>query len=135
VRSAVVTSAVRLGFVLALLKDPDASMAMGIPMIWSVVEAAVGILVSSAPPIRAVRFLFRKSGEDSYGSGAPQSALRFRGHIQLRDVKSNVSDEESQKARHPDNVSEEYLVVNNAKVTTPGRTFKTTELEVSYSNM
>jgi hypothetical protein len=120
-----------LGFVLALLKDPDASMAMGIPMIWSVVEAAVCILVSSAPHIRAVRFLFRKSGEDSYGSGVPQSTLPYHSHIQLRDMR----DKESQKARHSDNASEEYLMVNNAKVTTLGRIFKTTKIEVSYPIM
>ncbi|KAF1950358.1 hypothetical protein CC80DRAFT_554351 [Byssothecium circinans] len=67
---AVITSAVRLGFLPTLLKVPDVSMAMAIPMNWSVAELAVGILVSSMPAIRAIRFFWRRPGENSYGSGA-----------------------------------------------------------------
>jgi len=101
VRSAVVTSAIRLGFIPALLKDPDSTMAMGTPVNWSVVEPAVGILVSSGPAIRAVRYLFRKPGENSYGSGAPQSTTRSWKDIQLHDIKSTVKDKEIQKTKNP----------------------------------
>ncbi|CAO2652677.1 Nn.00g009600.m01.CDS01 [Neocucurbitaria sp. VM-36] len=131
---AVVTSAVRLGFIPALLKDPDASMAMGIPMNWSIVEPAVGILVSSGPAIRAIRYLFRKPGDDSYGSGAPQSTLRSRnGHIQLYDIKGDAKDAESQKTRERDNDSEEQLVVGHAGLINNGQISRTTKLEISYS--
>lgn len=109
-------------------------MAMGVPMNWSVAEPAVGILVSSGPAIRALRFLFRKPGEDSYGSGAAQSTLRSRnGHIQLYDMKTDAKDVESQKTRDPDNDSEEYLVVGNPGMKSHGQISRTTELEVSYS--
>ncbi|CBX99796.1 hypothetical protein IAQ61_002971 [Plenodomus lingam] len=131
---AVVTSAVRLGFIPALLTDPDASMAMGVPMNWSIAEPAVGILVSSGPAIRAVRFLFRKPGQDSYGSGAGQSTLRSQnGHIKLYDIKGDAKDEESQRSRDPDNDSEEHLVVNDAGLASQGEISRTTKLEVSYS--
>ncbi|KAH9862408.1 hypothetical protein J1614_011063 [Plenodomus biglobosus] len=131
---AVITSAVRLGFIPALLKAPDATMAMAVPMNWSIAEPAVGILVSSGPAIRAIRFLFRKPGEDSYGSGAAQSTLRSQnGHIKLYDIKADVKDEESQKTRDPDNDSEEYLVHGNAGLTSSGQISRTTELEVMYT--
>jgi hypothetical protein len=117
----------------ALIIDPDVSMAMGVPMNWSVAEPAVGILVSSGPAIRAVRFLFRKSGEDSYGSGAPQSSRNRSGHIQLYDIKSDVKDEENPKASDPDNESEEHLVVTNDGVKSHNQISRTTEVEVFYS--
>jgi hypothetical protein len=137
---AVVTSAVRLGFMPALLEDPDITMAMAVPMNWSVAEPAVGILVSSMPAIRAIRFLWRKPGEDSYGSGAGHSTLKSRtgGHIQLYDIKNEghrggASDIESGKGRDVDNDSEEHLVVGSFGPTGLGQISRTTELEVSYS--
>jgi hypothetical protein len=102
-------------------------------MSWSVVEPAVGILVSSSHLIYVLRFLFHKPGENSYGSGALQSTLRSRDHIQLHNGMSNVKNGESQKERHSDDGSEEYLVVSNAELTNPGQISKTTELTVSYS--
>jgi hypothetical protein len=124
VYSAVVTSAVRLSFIPALLKDPDVSMAMGIPMSWSVVEPAVGILASSGPAIRTLfRALFSKLEENSYSSGAPPSTLRSRnGHIQIGAM-------EGQKTRNSGNGSKDYHV----EPTGPNQISKTTELEVSYS--
>ena len=135
---AVVTSAVRLGFMPALLADPDISMAMGVPMNWSVAEPAVGILVSSMPAIRAIRFLWRRPGDDSYGSGAVQSTLKSRngGHIQLYDMKGDskggVSHVESGKVRD-DNDSEEHLFVGVGGVPGFGAISKTTDLEVTYA--
>ncbi|KAF2658322.1 hypothetical protein K491DRAFT_276322 [Lophiostoma macrostomum CBS 122681] len=135
---AVVTSAVRLGFMPALLSDPDATMAMGVPMNWSVAEPAVGILVSSMPAIRAIRFLWRRPGDDSYGSGAVQSTLKSRngGHIQLYDIKSEgakggASHLESGKVRD-DGDSEEHLVVGNG-FTGFSSISKTTDLEITYT--
>ncbi|PSN69123.1 hypothetical protein BS50DRAFT_521432, partial [Corynespora cassiicola Philippines] len=134
---AVITSAVRLGFIPALLVDPDVSMAMGVPMNWSVAEPAVGILVSSMPAIRAIRFLWRKPGEGSYGSygsGAVGSALRSKngGHVQLYDIDtSKKTDIES--SRDKDNDSEENLVINNFGRKDPQDITRTTELELSYT--
>jgi hypothetical protein len=116
--SAVVTSAVRLSFIPALLKDPDVSMAMGIPMSWSVVEPAVGILASSGP---AIRTLFSKSKENSYGSGALPSTLQSRKDIQLGDL-------ERQSTRNSGKGSEDYLV----EPTGDNQIFKTIEVEVSF---
>ncbi|KAI8943870.1 hypothetical protein NX059_001841 [Plenodomus lindquistii] len=131
---AVVTSAVRLGFIPALLKDPDATMAMVVPMNWSIAEPAVGILVSSGPAIRAVRFLFRKPGDDSYGSGAPQSTLRSQnGHIPLYDMLSDAKDKQSERTRELENDSEENLVERNARLRARGEISCTTQVEVSYS--
>ncbi|KAF2787269.1 hypothetical protein K505DRAFT_258073 [Melanomma pulvis-pyrius CBS 109.77] len=67
---AVITSAVRLGFLPKLLHDPDVTMAMAVPMDWSVIEPAVGIIVSSMPAIRAIRFLRRQEENNSHGLGA-----------------------------------------------------------------
>jgi hypothetical protein len=135
--SAVVTSAVRLGFMPALLSDPDVSMAMAVPMNWSVAEPAVGILVSSMPAIRAIRFLWRRPGDDSYGSGAGHSTLKSRngGHIQLYDVKSEATKDgasqvESGRVRD-DNDSEEHLFVGGYGGL--GSISKTTDLDITYS--
>jgi hypothetical protein len=118
----------------ALLSDTDASMAMAVPMNWSVAEPAIGILVSSGPAIRAVRLLFRKAGEDSYGSNGPKSASRSRnGHIQLHDINGEVKDEENQKKGNGDNESEEYLVEENPVMDRHTMISKTTQVEVSYS--
>jgi hypothetical protein len=130
----VVTSAVRLGFIPALLKDPDVTMAMAIPMNWSVAEPAVGILVSSMPAIRAIRFLWHKPGDDSYGSGTAQSTLRSRnGQIQLVDMKTDTKND-AESGNSVDRVvrkkSDETLVHGMARMGTISRT---TELEVSYS--
>lgn len=126
------TSAVRLGFIPALLKDADISYAMGIPMNWSVAEPAIGILVSSMPAIRAIRYVWRKSGEDSYGSGSgeAQSTLRSRdGQIRLSEIRTGT-DAESSKT----NESEEGLVVDRqAGSPGQGKISRTTEVEVSYS--
>ena len=131
-RSAVVTSAVRLGFIPALLKDEDISYAMGIPMNWSIAEPAIGILVSSMPAIRALRYLWRKPGEDSYGSGTGghQSSLRTRdGQIRLSEFRSGT-DAESAKTGH----SEEGLVLDRLHDSPgQGKISRTTEFEVSYS--
>ncbi|KAF2260884.1 hypothetical protein CC78DRAFT_500922 [Lojkania enalia] len=138
---AVVTSAVRLGFMPALLSDPDATMAMAVPMNWSIAEPAVGILVSSMPAIRAIRFLWRKPGADSYGSGAVNSTLKSRngGHIQLYDMKNGAnqveaSDVDSGKERTGDNDSEEHLFIGSYGPRGLGQISRTTELEVSYSS-
>lgn len=131
----------RLGFIPALLKDPDATMAMAVPMNWSVAEPAVGILVSSMPAIRAIRFLWRRPGVDSYGSGAVNSTLRSKngGHIQLYDMKSEgrrggASDVESGKTRDADNDSEELLFIEGPGVKSVGQISRTTEVEVSYTS-
>jgi hypothetical protein len=123
----------------ALLSDPDVSMAMVVPMNWSVAEPAVGILVSSMPAIRAIRFLWRKPDAYSYGSHAGHSTLKSRnGHIQLYDIKKDVhkdgtSDVENAKPRQGDNDSEENLMVGNFGLKGLGQISKTTELEVSYN--
>ncbi|KAF1996049.1 hypothetical protein P154DRAFT_609589 [Amniculicola lignicola CBS 123094] len=133
---AVVTSAVRLGFIPALLKAQDGTYAMAVPMLWSVAEPAVGILVSSMPAIRAVRFLWRAPGEDSYGSNAANSTLKSRtGHIQLHELRTNgQKDVENGKARESDNDSEEHLFVGAySGMKNLGAISRTTELEVSYS--
>ncbi|KAJ4301085.1 hypothetical protein N0V90_003175 [Kalmusia sp. IMI 367209] len=130
---AVVTSAVRLGFIPALLQDTDISYAMGIPMNWSVAEPAIGILVSSMPAIRALRYLWRKPGDDSYGSGsgAEQSTLRSRdGQIRMSEINRSTTDAESAKTGD----SEEGLVAERQVVSPgPGKISRTTELEVVYS--
>jgi len=139
--SAVITSAIRLGFVPALITSLDATMAIAMPMNWSVVEIAVGILVSSMPAIRAIRYLWRKPGDGSYGSGAGHSTLKSGngGHIQLYDVnntkKGPVSDAESGRTRDAEaNSSEEDLVGKNYGLKSVGQISRTTELEVSYSS-
>ncbi|ORY12072.1 hypothetical protein BCR34DRAFT_564185 [Clohesyomyces aquaticus] len=136
---AVVTSIVRLGFLPALLKDADFTMAMAVPMDWSVAEPAVGILVSSMPAIRAVRYLWRDPNHDSYGSNANHSTLKSRndGHIQLYDVKSvgnTKSDTDSgvDRGRAGENDSEENLVLGNFGYNGMRAINKTTELQVSY---
>jgi hypothetical protein len=119
------------------------TMAMGIPMDWSVAEPAVGILVSSMPAIRAIRYLWRDPNQDSYGSGANPSTLRSRngGHIQLYDIKTDgtaKSDTASavDKRRDQDNDSEENLVIQGTNYGYTGKSMgainRTTELEVSY---
>lgn len=116
-------------------------MAMALPMNWSVAEPAVGILVSSMPAIRAIRFLWRRPGDDSYGSGAAHSTLKSRngGHIQLYDMKhdahkDNVSDMKSGKGRGGgDGDSEEGLVMGNYGMKHFNQISRTTELEVSYT--
>ncbi|CAI6341914.1 unnamed protein product [Periconia digitata] len=132
---AVVTSAVRLGFIPALLKDPDLTMAMSIPMSWSVAEPAVGLLVSSMPATRAIRFLWRKEGNTSYGSGTAQSTLRGRnGQIQLVDMSHDArADGESAKSlkREPYNRRMDGSVEGLARMGTISRT---TELEVCISS-
>ena len=140
--SAVVTSAVRLGFMPALLSDPDVTMAMAIPMDWSVAEPAVGILVSSMPAIRAIRYLWLKRGDNSYASGGHQSTLKSRtgGHIHLYEMrkdggKGEASDAESGGTRHAENNdSEEHLVVGNYGMQGLGQISRTTELEVTYTS-
>src|SRR5690349_7230313 len=109
---------------------------MAVPMLWSVAEPAVGILVSSMPAIRAVRFLWRKPGEDSYGSNAANSTLKSRtGHIQLQELRANGhKDTENGKVRESDNDSEEHLFVGAySGMKNLGAISRTTELEVSYS--
>jgi len=137
---AVVTSAVRLGFIPALLKDPDVSMAMAIPMNWSVAEPAVGILVSSMPAIRAVRFLFRRPGDgSSYASGEAQSTLRSRdGQIQLCDMggdrKAILERLFTKKTgKDTDANSEDNSVIGSYGMIELGQISRITDVEVSYS--
>lgn len=133
-----VTSAVRLGFMPALLANPDVTMAMAIPMDWSIAEPTVGILVSSMPAIRAIRFLWRKSEVDSNGSVTTLKS-RNGGHVQLYDMKKDgkrgaVSDAESGRTRNADdNDSEQDLVVRSTGFKALGQISRTTELEVTYS--
>jgi hypothetical protein len=137
----VVTSAVRLGFMPALIANPDVTMAMAIPMDWSVAEPAVGILVSSMPAIRAIRFLWRKTEVDSNGSATGHSTLKSRngGHVQLYDMKKDgkrgtISDAESGRTRNADdNDSEQDLVVRSSGLNGLGQISRTTELEVTFS--
>lgn len=111
-------------------------MAMGVPMNWSVAEPAVGILVSSMPAIRALRFLWRKPGDDSYGSGAAQSAYRVRnGDVHLCEIRSDGKmDAGSATDRGADADSEEYLFIGNPRLKGLGKISRTTELEISYSD-
>lgn len=105
---------------------------MGIPMNWSVAEPAIGILVSSMPAIRAIRYVWRKPGEDSYGSGSgeAQSTLRSRdGQIRLSNIRTGT-DTESAKT----NESEEGFIVDRQPgALGQGKISRTTEFEVSYS--
>ena len=54
---------------------------MGVPMDWSIVEPTVGIIVSSMPAIRSVRWLWSKERTQSSLTSKP----RTHGHIQLND--------------------------------------------------
>jgi hypothetical protein len=137
----VITSIIRLSFVPALISDPDVTMAIATPMNWSIVEPAVGILVSSMPTIRAIRYLWRKPENESCRSGAGHSALKSgnSGHIQLYNLNNNkkgtASDAESRRTRDADdNGSEEGLVGRNPDLKPLGQISKITELEVSYSS-
>ncbi|PVH95495.1 hypothetical protein DM02DRAFT_645316 [Periconia macrospinosa] len=131
---AVIISAVRLAFIPALLENPDVTMAMAIPMNWSVAEPAVGILVSSMPAIRAIRFLWSKKVDGSYGSNTGHSTLRNRdGQIQL--VHLNKGDRAEIGSAHsmeqpPHNGSGDGLVEGISRMGTISRT---TEVEVCYS--
>jgi hypothetical protein len=59
---------------------------MGVPMDWSVVEPAVGILVSSLPAIRSILYLFQpKYGRSQNSSSFRSNIEGSKGHIQLRD--------------------------------------------------
>jgi hypothetical protein len=125
----------------ALLANPDVTMAMAIPMDWSVAEPAVGILVSSMPAIRAIRFLWRRPEDDTHGSATGHSTLKSRngGHVQLYDMrkdgkKGTISDAESGRTRNADdNDSEQDLVVRSSELKALGQISRTTELEVTYS--
>lgn len=103
-------------------------MAMGVPMDWSVVEPAVGILVSSMPAIRAIRYLWKDENLNSYSGGSrTHSTLKSRthqnGHIQLHDI------EKKKPSGINDNDSEEQLVFGIPKGNNISRT---TEVELSY---
>jgi len=124
----------------ALLSDPDATMAMAVPMDWSVAEPAVGILVSSMPAIRAVRFLWMKRGDNSYASasGAVKSTLKSRNDnsihlykLKAEGAKGATSDAES-GGHMENNDSEEQLVIQGYGMPGLGQISKTTELEVTY---
>lgn len=80
------------------------------------------------PAIRALRYLWRKPGDDSYGSGTggQQSTLRGRdGQIRLSELRTGT-DAESAKTGG----SEEGLVVLGGLG--QGKISRTTEFEVSY---
>ena len=116
-------------------------MAVARPMNWSVVEIAVGILVSSMPAIRAIRYLWQKPEDRSYGSGAVHSTMKSTngGHVQLYDInntkKGTISDAESGRIGDAEaNSSEEDLVGKNYGPKSAGQISRTTELEVSYSS-
>lgn len=132
--SAVIISAVRLAFIPALLKDTDVTMAMATPMNWSVAEPAVGILVSSMPAIRSIRFLWNKKVDVSYGSNTGDSTLPNQdGRIQLVHFKkmdgAEVASAKSVE-QPPHNGSGEGLVKGVSRMGTISRT---TEVEVCYS--
>lgn len=133
--SAVVTSCVRLGFLPALLGNPDTSWAMGIPMDWSVVEPAVGIFVSSVPAITGIRHLW---GSKIYGYGSHgSSALKSQAHIRLQEFKNpeGVSNatvsankrKDDDNSLQKDNDSEEHLVRDKSRGIS-----RTTEFQLSY---
>lgn len=138
--SAVVTSCVRLGFLPALLTNPDTSWAMGVPMDWSMVEPTVGIIVSSIPAITSIRHFFRKDGQHS---SANDPSLRSGGHIKLHDFgdhrMNNATSVTAPSApwRHHadggdtsnDSGSEERLVYGGKPHNTISQTM---EVEVSY---
>lgn len=107
-------------------------------MSWSIVEPAVGAVVSSVPAITAIRHLFNGSMSKSYGSTNSMKS-RGDGHVQLKEygntsgTKSTVDGpwkggEESESSIKKDNDSEEHLV-SGAKRDGISRT---TEIHVSY---
>ncbi|KAF2683323.1 hypothetical protein K458DRAFT_452824 [Lentithecium fluviatile CBS 122367] len=136
---AVVTSAVRLGFIPALLHADDTTMAMAVPMNWSVAEPAVGILVSSMPAIRAVRFLLRGEGVrgSSYASGSGIASGNSKVQSELRSRGGQIKLEELERGRtgDTDTGSEERLVVGRygSVGLGQGQISKKTDVEVSYS--
>jgi hypothetical protein len=135
--SAVITSCIRLSFLPALLKNPDTTWAMGIPMTWSIVEPAVGTIVSSVPAITAIRHL-RASPAKTYGTNSSLSKSRTDGHVQLHEfddqkpgnratVNSNWK-RQSKDSLKRDNDSEEHLVGDK-----PQGIAQTMEVHVSYN--
>ena len=96
-------------------------------MNWSVAEPAIGILVSSMPAIRAIRYIWRKPGDDSYGSGTGENRSTFHERDQICLSKFRPRwDEESAKMGS----SEEGLVIDTPS---QGQISKTTKFEVTYS--
>jgi hypothetical protein len=105
---------------------------MGVPMNWSVVEPAVGIVVSSVPAISAIRHWKATS---AYGTGT--NSLKSQGHIQLSDFsntgkKTTVSTwkkprhgSASENTLHKDDGSEEHLVYLKG-------ISRTTEVKLTY---
>ncbi|KAK2813660.1 hypothetical protein FQN50_000058 [Emmonsiellopsis sp. PD_5] len=134
---AVATSCIRIAFLPSLLKNPDATWAMGVPMDWSIVEPTVGIVVSSVPAITAIRHLFTPR---VYGSNSSSAKSQFDGHVQLGDFRSPAGGanrtkvsgpwkpNDADSGTGPDNDSEEQLVREGLKGIS-----RTTEVELSYS--
>lgn len=135
--SAVITSCIRLSFIPNLLVNPDVTWAMGLPMCWSVVEPAVGTVVSSVPAITAIRH-FKGTAGKSYGTNSNSLKSRSDGHVQLKEygsstgnratVNSTWKGEESDASLKKDNDSEEHLVGDRRG----GGISRTTEVHVSY---
>ena len=121
VSSAVVTSCVRLSFLPALLKNPDATWAMAVPMDWSIVEPTVGILVSSLPTIRSIVYLWNPA----YGAHS-QNNSSLKSHIQLYDFNGVNKTTITGKREVKDDDSERNLIYQG----TDGGIFKTTEVRV-----
>lgn len=123
-----------MGFLPALLKDADTTYAMAIPMAWSVAEPTVGIIASSMPAMRAIRYLWspEKKNSSSSGSGSgSRSNPRSEGHIQLHDLKETRAYQKTSVGHNTealnDDGSEEHLVEGRY-----GAISRTTRVEVSY---
>ncbi|KAK2763865.1 hypothetical protein FQN54_009483 [Arachnomyces sp. PD_36] len=131
---AVITSCIRLSFIPDLLVNPDTTWAMGLPMCWSVVEPAVGAVVSSVPAITAIRH-FRSSPGNTYGTNSNSLKSRTDGHVQLKEYGNSTGNRatinyggDSEASLKKDNDSEEHLVSDKRG----GGISRTTEVHVSY---
>lgn len=127
---AVITSCVRMGFLPDLLKNPDATYAMAIPMAWSVAEPTVGIIASSMPAMRAIRYLWSPEKKNN-SSSASRSNPRSERHMQLQDLGEARAYQKTSTGHDTeilnDDDSEEHLVQGRG-----GAICRTTRVEVSY---
>lgn len=128
-----------MAFLPALLKDADATYAMAVPMAWSVAEPTVGIVVSSMPAMRAIRFLWSPEMKQSSSGGSGSSSKpRSDGHIQLYDMPGGEFQRQKVTVGHhagslKDDGSEEGLVFGRGEEAgRAGAISRTTRVEVSY---
>ncbi|KAH7012788.1 hypothetical protein B0J12DRAFT_636022, partial [Macrophomina phaseolina] len=77
---AIVTSCIRISFLPALLKTSDTTWATSVPMAWSIAEPTIGILVSSMPAMRTIRYLW---SHEIKQRRSRHSNPCSEGHIQL----------------------------------------------------